>query len=112
MTDQESQISNAFQTFMAGAPAHAQTWGIVVRELSRCQRAGRQNERIGLPGCVGRITFESSVPFHVKAAKALGASREQVISAILVGLAAAGHVVTQVPPAAAAAYDAQWQTST
>jgi hypothetical protein len=36
----------------------------------------------------------------------LGASREEVVSAILIGLPAAGHGVTQVLPAAIAAYDA------
>ena len=51
------------------------------------------------------LRMESGVPFHVQAAKQLGASREEVISAILVGLPAAGHVVTQVLPAAIAAYD-------
>jgi alkylhydroperoxidase/carboxymuconolactone decarboxylase family protein YurZ len=43
--------------------------------------------------------------FFVKAAKDLGASRDEVISAILVGLPAAGHVVTQALPIALDAYD-------
>jgi alkylhydroperoxidase/carboxymuconolactone decarboxylase family protein YurZ len=51
------------------------------------------------------LRMESGVPFHVKTAKNSGASREEVISAILLGLPAAGHVVTQVLPAALAAYD-------
>jgi alkylhydroperoxidase/carboxymuconolactone decarboxylase family protein YurZ len=41
----------------------------------------------------------------VAAAREAGATREEVISAILVGLPAAGHSVTQVLPAAIAAYD-------
>jgi len=45
------------------------------------------------------------VPFHIKHAKNLGATREEVISAILVGLPAAGHVVTQVLPVALESYD-------
>jgi len=53
------------------------------------------------------LRLESGVPFHVVSAKGAGASREEVISAILVGLPAAGHVVTQVLPAALAAYDAE-----
>ena len=52
------------------------------------------------------LGMESGVPFHVQAAKDAGASREEVISAVLVGLPAAGHGVTQVLPAALAAYDA------
>jgi alkylhydroperoxidase/carboxymuconolactone decarboxylase family protein YurZ len=52
------------------------------------------------------LRLESGVPFHVQTAKQAGASRVEVISAILVGLPAAGHGVTQVLPAALAAYDA------
>jgi alkylhydroperoxidase/carboxymuconolactone decarboxylase family protein YurZ len=45
------------------------------------------------------------VPFHVAHAKAAGATREEVISAVLLGLPAAGNQVTQALPAALAAYD-------
>ena len=44
-------------------------------------------------------------PFHVKMAKKAGASRDEVISAILVGLPAAGHIVTEVLPVAIDSYD-------
>jgi alkylhydroperoxidase/carboxymuconolactone decarboxylase family protein YurZ len=42
----------------------------------------------------------------VAAAKQAGATRQEVISAILLGLPAAGNAVTQALPAALAAYDA------
>jgi alkylhydroperoxidase/carboxymuconolactone decarboxylase family protein YurZ len=48
----------------------------------------------------------AGVPFHVQLAKKAGASRAEVISAILVGLPAVGNAVTQSLPAALAAYDA------
>jgi hypothetical protein len=41
----------------------------------------------------------------VQSARAAGTSRSEVISAILVGLPAAGHAVAQCLPAALAAYD-------
>ena len=50
---------------------------------------------------------EGGIPFHVDMARQAGASREEVISAILLGLPAAGHRVTQVLPTAVAAYDAE-----
>jgi alkylhydroperoxidase/carboxymuconolactone decarboxylase family protein YurZ len=53
------------------------------------------------------LRMESGVPFHVKLAKEAGASRDDVISAVLVGLPAAGHGVTQVLPAAIEAYDSK-----
>jgi len=42
----------------------------------------------------------------VKLAKQAGATRDEVISAILIGLPAAGNAVTQSLPAAIQAYDA------
>jgi alkylhydroperoxidase/carboxymuconolactone decarboxylase family protein YurZ len=41
----------------------------------------------------------------MSAVKDLGASRQEVISAVLVGLPAAGNAVVQVLPTALAAYD-------
>jgi alkylhydroperoxidase/carboxymuconolactone decarboxylase family protein YurZ len=51
--------------------------------------------------------MESGIPFHVIEAKKAGASREEVISAILIGLPAAGNAVIQSVPAAVQAYDGQ-----
>ena len=52
------------------------------------------------------MRLESGIPFHVGLAKKR-ASREEVLSAILLGLPAAGHGVVQCLPAALAAYDAE-----
>ena len=49
----------------------------------------------------------SGVPFHAAQAKKAGATRDEVIGAILIGLPAAGNAVTQSLPAALAAYDAE-----
>ena len=35
MTNTDSLISNAFQTFMTEAPQHAQAWGGLVQGLAR-----------------------------------------------------------------------------
>lgn len=54
-------------------------------------------------------TFLTQAPDHARAwmsaVKDLGASRQEVISAVLVGLPAAGNAVVQVLPTALAAYD-------
>ena len=52
------------------------------------------------------MRLESGVPFHAAHAKRAGASRAEVISAVLVGLPAAGNGVTACLPAALNAYDA------
>ncbi len=48
----------------------------------------------------------SGVLLHVKLTKEAGVTRDEVISAVSVGLPAAGQGITQVLPTAIAAYDA------
>jgi alkylhydroperoxidase/carboxymuconolactone decarboxylase family protein YurZ len=107
MGDQQSLISSAFQTFMSEAPQHAQAWGTMVQGLASASALEKKTSALAYLAVLAALRLESGVPFHVQTAKRLGASREEVISAILVGLPAAGHSVTQVLPSAIAAYDAQ-----
>ncbi len=107
MTDQQSLISNAFQTFMREAPDHAKVWGAAVQGLDSASKLDKKTEELAYLAVLAAMRLESGVPFHVQSAKQAGASREEVISALLVGLPAAGNAVTQVLPAALAAYDAK-----
>ena len=105
MSDRSSLISNAFQAFMSAAPKHAQAWGTMVQGLANVTALDKKTAALAYLAVLAVLRMESGIPFHVQTAKKLGASREEVISAILVGLPAAGHGVTQVLPAAIAAYD-------
>jgi AhpD family alkylhydroperoxidase len=105
MSNQDSLISNAFQTFMSEAPQHAQAWGTMVQGLASASALDNKTRELAYLAVLAALRMESGVPFHVQSAKQAGASREEVISAILVGLPASGHVVTQVLPAAVSAYE-------
>jgi len=107
MSDQASLISKAFQVFMSEAPQHARAWGTMVQSLTSASALDRKTTALAYLAVLAALRLESGVPFHVQAARQAGASREEVVSAILVGLPAAGHAVTQALPAAIAAYDAQ-----
>lgn len=100
-------ISNAFQTFMAEAPDHAQAWSGMVQGLASASGLDAKTSALAYLAVLAALRMESGVPFHVQVAKKAGASRDEVISAILLGLPAAGHSVTQALPAALAAYDAE-----
>lgn len=100
-----TQVSNAFQTFQSEAPDHAQTWMTMVQGIAQASALDKKAEELAYLAVLAVLRMESGIPFHVHAAKRAGASRAEVISAILVGLPAAGHVVTQVLPSALAAYD-------
>ena len=106
MSDQRSGTSDAFHTFMSEAAEHAQAWMGAVRGLDAASALDKKTEELAYVAVLAALRLESGVPRHVQMAKEAGASREEVISAVLVGLPAAGQGVTQVLPTALATYDA------
>jgi alkylhydroperoxidase/carboxymuconolactone decarboxylase family protein YurZ len=106
MSNEASGISNAFQTFLEQAPKHSSAWMAAVRGLADASALDRKTAALAYLAVLAALRLESGVPFHVKLAKEAGASREEVVSALLVGLPAAGLGITQCLPAAIAAYDA------
>ena len=105
MSNQLPTVSNAFQTFMTEAPNQAQAWMAMVQGLDQASALDKKTEELAYLAVLAALRMESGIPFHVQSAKSAGASRAEVISALLVGLPAAGHSVTQVLPSALAAYD-------
>ncbi len=105
MSDFPGKISDAFRTFLTEAPAHAAAWSQMVKGLGDAEALDPKTAELAYLAVLAALGRESGVPFHVTMARQAGASREEVISAILVGLPAAGHAVIQCLPAALAAYD-------
>ena len=99
-------VSQAFQTFLTDAPAQANAWMQAVEVLSRVSALDQKTAALAYLAVLAALRLESGVPFHVGLAKRAGATRAEVVSAILVGLPAAGNAVTQCLPAALSAYDA------
>jgi len=107
MSNKRNLVSNAFQVFMSEAPEHSKAWAGLVQGLASASTLDKKTQALAYLAVLAVLHRESGIPFHVQSAKEAGASREEVISAILVGLPAAGHVVTQLLPAAVEAYDAE-----
>ncbi|MHB0858631.1 MAG: carboxymuconolactone decarboxylase family protein [Anaerolineae bacterium] len=105
MTNPSNRISVAFQTFAHEAPEQARAWMGAVQGLAGASTLDAKTQALAYLAVLAALRLESGVPFHVQAAKQAGASRQEVIDAILVGLPAAGHAVVQVLPAALEAYD-------
>lgn len=107
MGDEKSLISKAFFAFQNEAPQHAQAWMNCVQSLAAASALDEKTRELAYIAVLAVLRLESGIPFHVQAAKKAGAKRDEVISAILLGLTPAGHSVTQVLPEALEAYDAQ-----
>ena len=106
MTDESNRISNAFKLFMSEAPESALAWGSAIQALAQASALDSKTRELAYVAVLAALNRTSGIPFHVASLKGQGATREEVISAVLVGLPAAGHVVTQSLPAAIEAYDA------
>jgi alkylhydroperoxidase/carboxymuconolactone decarboxylase family protein YurZ len=105
MNDPKAKMSNAFQAFMKEAPGHAQAWMSAAQGLEKASALDKKTGALAYLAVLAAMRLESGLPFHVQMAKEAGASREEVISAILIGLPAAGNIVVQALPVALAAYD-------
>lgn len=99
------KVSNAFEAFFREAPQHAAAWMQAVKALEAASALDQKTSELAYLAVLAALRLEGGVPFHVKMAKAAGATREEVISALLIGLPAAGNQVVQVLPAALQAYD-------
>jgi alkylhydroperoxidase/carboxymuconolactone decarboxylase family protein YurZ len=105
VTEKNDLMSDAFHIFMREAPNHAQAWMKAVRSLDEASALDKKTGSLAYLSVLAALGLESGIPFHVTLAKEAGASREEVISAILVGLPAAGNIVTRSLPAAIRTYD-------
>ena len=100
-------VSDAFMTFIEEAPKHQKAWADLVQKLDSASALDAKTEEIAYISVLASIRLESGLEFHVKHAKSLGATREEIISAILLPLPAVGNVVIQSLPVALAAYDSE-----
>jgi alkylhydroperoxidase/carboxymuconolactone decarboxylase family protein YurZ len=107
MSDVQHGVSKAFQAFVDSAPHHANAWMTAVQALGDASALDKKTSALAYLAVLAALRLDSGVPFHVMLARQAGASRDDVISAVLVGLPAAGHGITQSLPAALQAYDAE-----
>lgn len=99
-------VSNAFQTFLNVTPEHSGPWMKAVDGLAGACALDSKTRELAYIAVLAALRMESGIPFHVEAAQHAGATRDEVVSAVLLGLPAAGQQVVQSLPAALAACDA------
>lgn len=93
-------VSPAFQAFAQEAPQHQQAWSEAVQALGAASALDDKTAALAYLAVMAAARLDSGLPFHVKMAKMHGATRDEVISAVLIGLPAVGNVVTASLPAA------------
>ncbi|MBT3671110.1 MAG: carboxymuconolactone decarboxylase family protein [Chloroflexi bacterium] len=98
-------VSNAFMTFMEEAPKQAEAWGKLAMDLNQANSLDNKTATLVYIGIMAAKNILSGIPFHVLSAKEAGATRDEVTSAILMGLPLAGSKVTQALPLALQPFD-------
>lgn len=98
-------VSDAFQVFLTETPAHAEAWMGAVRGLDQASALDERTGELAYIAVLAALRLTSGIPFHVASAKKMGASRDEIASAVLLGLPAVGNAVTQSLPVALAAFD-------
>lgn len=99
------KVSKAFETFAKEAPEAQAAWMEVVHKLDSASKLDKKTEELAYIAVLAAVRLESGIPFHVKMAKSCGATREEIVSAVLVGLPAVGNIVTSALPIAVEAFD-------
>ncbi|MBP2636801.1 MAG: carboxymuconolactone decarboxylase family protein [Firmicutes bacterium] len=98
-------VSNAFQTFIQEAPEQQKIWMETAQKLGAASKLDGKTEELAYIAVLASARLEGGLPFHVKHAKSLGATRDEIIGAVLVGLPAVGNIVIQALPVALQAFD-------
>jgi alkylhydroperoxidase/carboxymuconolactone decarboxylase family protein YurZ len=100
MNADRALVSSAFRTFLSDAPGHAAAWMGAVEGLSHASALDPKTRALTYLSVLAALGLTSGIPFHATQAITAGATKSEIISAILVGLPAAGQVVLQsLPPA-------------
>jgi len=102
----EPTVSDVFQLFLDECPRQAAAWMQAVQQLATATALDEKTAALAYLAVLAALRLESGVPFHVAHAKRAGATREEVLGAVLIGLPAAGNGVIAALPAALRAYDA------
>ncbi|MBF2488589.1 carboxymuconolactone decarboxylase family protein [Listeria marthii] len=99
------KVSKSFEVFAKEAPEVQAAWMETVHKLDTASKLDKKTEELAYIAVLAATRLESGLPFHVKMAKSNGATRDEIISAILVGLPAVGNTVISALPLAIDAFD-------
>ncbi len=98
-------ISDAFKAFMTQAPKQAEAWREMIGKISGASSLDAKTYSLAYLAVLAVTGNHSGIPFHVLEAKEQGITRDEIISAIMLGLPAVGHKVTRALPSALKAFD-------
>ena len=98
-------VTNSFSLFMTENPETGKAYMDMVMTQSKVSALDKKTHELAYLSVLAAVRMTGGLDFHVKSAKELGASREEVKSAVLVGLPVAGITLVDALEVALKAYD-------
>lgn len=96
--ESQNTISESFLCFMKEAPEIQKAWMEMVQKTAMASALDKKTAELAYIAVLAATGLESGLPFHVGMARDLGATRDEIISATLLGLPAVGHkVIASLP---------------
>lgn len=98
-------VTNSFSLFMTETPEAGKAYMDMVMKQSQASALDKKTHELAYISVLSAIRMTSGLNFHVKSAKELGATRDEVKSAVLVGLPVSGITLVDALEVALNAYD-------
>jgi alkylhydroperoxidase/carboxymuconolactone decarboxylase family protein YurZ len=105
MNGQDTRTDDVPQTFLVAGPEQTQAPVMPVHVHSGAAALDAKTAELAYLAVLAALRVEGGVRCHAEAARRAGASRDEVIGAVLLGLPAEGRRFNQVLAAASGAYD-------
>lgn len=98
-------MGNGFKTFMKETGSIGKSFMDMAKKNSENSALDPKTQELAYIAVLSAVRLISGLEFHVKSAKELGATKEEVKSAVLVGLPAVGIIATEAMDVALKSYD-------
>lgn len=98
-------VSRNFQVFLEESGSVGADFMEMAVKISKASALDSKTSELAYIAVLSAVRLLGGLPFHVKTAKSAGATREEVKSAVLVGITAVGLTVTEALPIALRSYD-------
>ena len=98
-------MAQGFELFMEEAPEVAKAYGGMVMQVAKSSALDQKTQELAYLAVLSAVGMTGGLGFHVTSLKKLGATREEVRSAVLVGLPAVGMAAVESLAPVLEAYD-------
>ena len=97
-------MAKGFELFMDEEPELAKAYGGMVMQVAKSSALDQKTQELAYLSVLAALRMTGGIAYHVDSAKELGATKAEVMSAVLVGLPAVGIQVIDALSAAAECY--------